>query len=82
MLDLAVGGNFQEARKKLYNMLIDQGISAEDIIKEAHMNIFDLQIPEEKKLKLIEKIGEYEFRLNQGGTPEIQLTALLANFFQ
>ncbi len=82
MLDLAVSGNFPEAKKKLYDMLINQGISAEDIIKETHRNIFDLQIPEEKKLKLIEKIGEYEFRLNQGGTPEIQLTALLTNFLQ
>ena len=35
---------------------------------------------EEKRLKLIEKVGEFEFRLNQGGSEDIQLEALLTHF--
>ncbi len=82
MIGFALAGNFAEAKKKLYDMLINQGIAAEDIIKTVHRNIFDLEIPEEKKFHLLEKIGDFEFRLNQGGTPEIQLTALLAHFLK
>ncbi|HDD72592.1 MAG TPA: replication factor C small subunit [Candidatus Aenigmarchaeota archaeon] len=80
MLNLATGGRFSDSRKKLYDLLIEQGLSGEDIIKEIHRQVFTLDIPEEQKMYLIEKIGEYEFRLNQGGTPEIQLEALLAQF--
>ena len=82
MIDLAVAGKFPDARKKLYDLLIEQGLSGEDIIREMHKSIFELGIPEPAKLELIEKIGEFEFRLNQGGSEDIQLEALLANFIR
>ncbi|MBU0530179.1 MAG: replication factor C small subunit, partial [Nanoarchaeota archaeon] len=82
MISLAIKGNFVDARKKLYELLITQGLSGEDIIREIHKQVFDLDITEERKLNMIEKIGEFEFRLNQGGTPEIQLQALLAQFLK
>ena len=80
MLELALKGNFMKAREKLQDMLFAQGLSGEDIIKEIHRQIFLLEIPEIKKMELIEKTGEYEFRLNQGGSEDIQLEALLAQF--
>jgi len=79
-IDLALSGNFPEARKRLYDMLITQGLSGDDVIRSIHKEVFGLDIDESKKLSLIEKIGETEFRLNQGGTPEVQLEALLAHF--
>jgi len=80
MLDSAVGGNFSQARDKLYDLLINQGLSGEDIIREIHKQIFELDVPEDAKLKMLEKTGEFEFRLNQGGSDEIQIGALLAFF--
>ena len=80
MLSEALAGRFSEARKRLYNLLIHQGLSGEDVVKGIHKEIFELPIPEEKKLILLEKIGDAEFRLNQGGSEEIQLEALLAKF--
>ena len=82
MIDLALKWRFGDARKKLYSLLIDQGLSGEDIIKSIHKEIFDLDIPEEAKLDLIERVGETEFRLNQGGSDDIQLEALLAQFLR
>ena len=80
MLDLALKGNFPDARKKLYSLLIEQGLSGEDIIRGVHRQLFQLDIKEESRLALIDKVGEFEFRLNQGGSEEIQLEALLAQF--
>jgi replication factor C small subunit len=80
MLDLVTGGRFPDARKKLHSLLIEQGLSGEDIIREIHRQVFDMQIPDSRKLVLIEKIGETEFRLNQGGSEDIQLEALLTHF--
>ncbi|MFH1294924.1 MAG: Replication factor C small subunit, partial [Candidatus Aenigmatarchaeota archaeon] len=76
----AVKGDFHGARKLLYDMLINQGLAAEDIVKSIHSELFKLELPDKTKIKLVEKLGEYEFRLNQGATPEIQLEAFLAGF--
>lgn len=82
MVNLSLEGKFMDARKKLYDLLITQGLSGEDIIKGIHKEVFDLDIPDEKKISLVEQIGEFEFRMNQGGSPEIQIEALLAHFMK
>jgi replication factor C small subunit len=82
MLDLTLSGKFPEARKKLYDLLLKQGLSGEDIIREVHRQLFSLDIPEEARLSMIDSLGEFEFRLNQGGSEEIQLEALLARFLK
>ena len=78
MLNLALKGKFMKAREKLYDLLINQGVSGEDLIKEIHKQIYDLEISEESKVKMIQLLGEYEFRLDEGGDPMIQLEAFLA----
>lgn len=80
MLAHAVKGDFQGARKLLYDMLINQGLATEDIVRSIHSELFNLSLPDKAKVRLVEKLGEYEFRLNQGATPEIQLEAFLASF--
>ena len=82
MLLAVLSGNFEEARKQLYNLTVNQGIAGEEIIRTIHKELFTLPIEEKAKIELLEKIGEYEFRLNQGSTPEIQLLALLAQFLK
>ena len=80
LINTALGGDFMAARSQLYDLLIQYGLSGEDIIKQIHRCIFDLAIPEVSKVKLIEKAGEIEFRLVEGSNAHIQLEALLAQF--
>ncbi|MCK4996093.1 MAG: replication factor C small subunit [Thermoplasmatales archaeon] len=80
LINTALGGNFMAARSQLYDLLIKYGLSGEDIIKQIHQSIFDLAIPDDAKVKLIEKAGEIEFRLIEGSNAHIQLEALLAQF--
>lgn len=80
LITTALSGEFMAARNKLYDLLIKYGLSGEDIIKQIHQNIFDLTIPEESKIKLIEQTGEIEFRLIEGSNAHIQLESLLARF--
>jgi len=82
MINFALSGKFTDARKKLYDLLINQGLSGEDIIKEMHRQVLRLNIPEKDRLNLVEKIGEFEFRLNQGGSEDIQIEALLTYFLK
>ena len=80
LIKTALSGNFMAARNQLYDLLIRYGLSGEDIIKQIHQNIFDLTIPDESKIKLIEKTGEIEFRIVEGSNDHIQLESLLAHF--
>ncbi len=82
LINTALNGKFMAARNQLYDLLIKYGLSGEDIIKQIHQSIFDLTIPEDSKIHLIEKTGETEFRLIQGSNPHIQLETLLAYFIQ
>ena len=76
----ALNGNFMASRNILYDLLIKNGLSGEDIIKQIHQEIFNLTIPDASKVSLIEKTGEAEFRMVEGSNAHIQLEALLARF--
>ncbi|MEM5879542.1 MAG: replication factor C small subunit [Candidatus Aenigmatarchaeota archaeon] len=80
MLELALKGKFEDARKKLQDMLLRQGLSGKDVIKEIHKQIYSLPLLEEAKVQLVDKCGEFEFRISEGGDDLIQLEALLAQF--
>jgi len=80
LLELSLGGKFAEARKLLYQMLVTSGLSGQDIIRGIHKEIFSLEIPEKAKVEMVGLAGEFEFRLDQGGSDDIQLLALLAQF--
>ena len=80
IVEEALRGKFLSAREGLKDLFIKYGLSGEDILKQIHQVIFDLAIPEEKKIEMVEKIGETEFRLVEGGDEKIQLEALLARF--
>ncbi len=78
MIEKALNGDFFGARDMLNKLMIDYGMSGEDIIKQMHREVFSLDIPDKLKVKMIDLIGEYEFRLVEGANERIQLEALLA----
>ncbi len=80
MLDTVMKGDFADARKRLQDLLLRQGLSGSDIISEIHKQIYLLEISEEKKVQLIEKCGEYDFRISEGANELIQLEALISQF--
>ncbi len=80
MLELALAGKFEEARGKLYDLIIGQGLTGEDILKQVHREIFNLDVPERAKIELIDRVGEFDFRLREGANERIQLEAMLAHF--
>jgi len=58
--------------------MIDRGLDGRDVLKSIHREVYDLDIAEESKLELLEKMGEYEFRIVEGGSPDVQLESFLA----
>ena len=82
MMELALDGKFLEARKQLRDMIRKYGVAGIDIIRQIHSEIFRLSIPEPWKIKLIDVVGEIDYRLVEGADEEVQVSALLARLVE
>ncbi|MFP3190906.1 MAG: replication factor C small subunit, partial [Thermoproteota archaeon] len=78
ILDSIVKGKFSEAREAVIKMLYVDGIPGSDIVYYLHREIGRINVPEECKIRLIETLGDYEYRLMEGSNEEIQLSSMLA----
>lgn len=80
VLNIAIKGEFTKARDMLLDIILKYGLSGLDIVKQIQKTIWELEIKEETKIKLIEKCGEVEFRIVEGSDEFVQLESLLASF--
>ncbi|MEW6748266.1 MAG: replication factor C small subunit [Candidatus Micrarchaeota archaeon] len=78
MVVQALAGKFLDARANLDKLLITYGLSGEDILYQVYREIPSLEVPEKQRIRLIDKVGECNFRLVQGANERIQIEALLA----
>jgi replication factor C small subunit len=79
VLNLALKNKFIEAREKLLDVMLNYGLSGLDIIKQVQREIYNLDLNGRKKMSLVEKCGEAEFRMTEGSDEFIQLEAFLAH---
>ncbi len=82
MIEVAMNGNFLEARKQLRDMIQKYGVAGSDIIRQIHTEIFRADISEPWKIKLANIVGEIDYRLVEGADEEVQLSALLARLVE
>jgi replication factor C small subunit len=80
LLETALDGDFMAARNQLDDLLVEYGLSGEDVIRQVHRSVFDLTIPDRQKVELVDKVGEIEFRMVEGANERIQIESLLAHF--
>ena len=78
VLTIAVKGNFVEARKKLLSLMLEYGLAGLDIIKQIQKEIWNLNIDDRKKVEMMDKCGEVEFRMVEGSDEYVQLESFLA----
>jgi len=78
MMELALERKFIEARKKLHHLMISYGMSGEDVLLQMYRTVDSLSVSEREKVALVDKIGEYNFRLVEGANEMLQIEALLA----
>ena len=82
ILEIALSGDFVKARNKLLDFMLKEGLSGVDIIKSIQSEIINLDIADKRKMQLIDKCGDIEFRLVEGSDEFVQLEALLSNFVE
>ncbi len=79
VLDLALKSKFIDAREKLLDVMLNYGLSGLDVIRQIQKEIYELDLDNRKKMVLVDKCGETEFRMTEGSEEFIQLEAFLAN---
>lgn len=80
LIEVSLTGDFLGAREVLDHLLVEYGLSGEDILRQIHRTVFDISLPDEYKVKLVDAVGEVEYRLVEGSNERIQLENLLARF--
>ena len=81
MVEHAVRGRFDEARRRLYALFTDRGASGEDILRSIHSYLPalpDSVLPLPEKLRLLDHLAEIDFRISEGASERIQLETVLA----
>ncbi len=81
ILTLAINRQFIRARSLLLDTMLKHGLSGIDILKQIQKETVEFQgITDEKRIELIDKCGEIEFRMVEGADEFLQLEALLASY--
>lgn len=84
IVNKALDGDFLGARDLLREVMVVQGTSGEDMVTQIYQEVSRMAmedlIPEDVYIRLIESIGEYDYRIREGANPRIQLEALLTRF--
>ncbi len=75
----ALDGDFTAARSQLDRMLTEEGIAGGDIIDQLHRSVWEYELDDDAAVRLLDRIGEADYRITEGANERIQLEALLAS---
>ncbi|EMA52861.1 replication factor C small subunit [Halococcus thailandensis] len=79
MVQHAIGGDFTAARAKLDDLLTDWGLGGGDVIDQLHRSAWSFELDDQATVRLLERVGETDYRITQGANERLQLEALLAS---
>ena len=78
MMDFAIAGDYEKSLQSLENLIYHQGVSPVDLVKQIHREILKLDFDNNRKISVLGRTAETEFRISEGASGEVQLAALLA----
>ncbi len=79
MVTRALDGDFTGARSELDRLLTDEGIAGGDILDQLHRAVWEFDLDDEAAVRVLDRIGEADYRITEGANERVQLEALLAS---
>jgi replication factor C small subunit len=80
LLARSLCGDFDGAESVLSHLLHERGIAPNELINQCYRTILNMDIDRGLKVRLIDHLGETDFRLSEGASSDIQMEALIARF--
>ncbi len=78
MVTDALDGDFTKARATLDTLLTETGMAGGDVIDQLHRSVWEFDLTEREAVRLMERIGEADYRIAEGANEQVQLESLLA----
>jgi len=78
MVTDALNGDFTKARATLDELLTETGMAGGDVIDQLHRSVWAFDLHEREAVRLMERVGEADYRIAEGANEQVQLEALLA----
>ena len=78
MVVQALDGEFVAARGTLDELLTDRGIAGGDVVDQLHRSVWDYDLSDEAAVRVLDRLGEADYRIAEGANERIQLESLLA----
>ncbi|MFB6296594.1 MAG: MarR family transcriptional regulator [Halobacteriales archaeon] len=79
MVESALAGEFAAARATLDSLLTEKGLAGGAIIDQLHRSVWDFDLDDEAAVRLMDRLGEADYRIAEGANERVQLEALLAS---
>jgi replication factor C small subunit len=79
MVTTALEGEFVAAREELDHLLTEKGIAGGDVIDQLHRSVWEFDLDDRAAVRLMDRLGEADYRITEGANERIQLEALLAS---
>jgi len=79
MVTQALDGDFVAARSALDELLTEKGIAGGDVIDQLHRSVWEFDLGDEAAVRLMDRVGEADYRITEGANERVQLEALLAS---
>jgi replication factor C small subunit len=79
MVTAAVDGDFTRARTKLDSLLTEAGMAGGDVIDQLHRSVWEFDLSDRQAVRLMERVGEADYRITEGANEQVQLESLLAS---
>jgi replication factor C small subunit len=79
MIQEAIDGDFTAARATLDELLTERGIAGGDVIDQVHRSVWGFDLDDEAAVRVLDRLGEADYRIAEGANERVQLEALLAS---
>ena len=79
MVTRALDGDFTGARSELDRLLTEEGIAGGDVLDQLHRAVWEFDLDDEAAVRVLDRIGEADYRITEGANERVQLEALLAS---
>jgi replication factor C small subunit len=79
MVTEALDGDFIAARSMLDELLTEKGIAGGDVIDQLHRSVWEFDLDDEAAVRVMDRVGEADYRITEGANERVQLEALLAS---
>jgi replication factor C small subunit len=79
MVSTALSGDFAAARATLDELLTDRGISGGDVVDQVHRSVWEFDLSDREAVRVLDRLGEADYRIAEGANERVQLEALLAS---